>query len=232
VSAAGVLTVPGTTSWKCEVAHTSLLIGRASLLIGRSTAYAVVRRSSKNCPAQAGLFYAARIILYPSPWAGKTRHNGEAGYGASMQKAPSRITGPFGRSSIGGEYSLSNCTLTPAAFLIRHALIWFQKKCARYISGRLRSQNLRITSLLPLLIAFMLPHVLLLLVWLLSAVTAIACRGADILPPSCIEIIGLFQTFLFLPTSPVAYPQGPAGGGRGRSRFRFYMGPKSQKWDP
>jgi hypothetical protein len=98
----------------------------------------------------------------------ETRHSGAAGYGASMQKAPSRITGPFGRSSIGGEYSLTNCSLTPAAFLIRHALIWFQKKCARYISGRLRSQDLRITSLLPLLIAFMLPQVLLLLVWLLS----------------------------------------------------------------
>jgi hypothetical protein len=146
---------------KCEVAHTSLLIGRATLLIGRSTAYAVVRRSSKNCPAHAGLFYAARIILYPVSVGRETRHNGAAGYGASMQKAPSRITGPFGRSSIGGE-----CSLTPTAFSIRHALIWFQKKCVRYISGRLRSQDLRIASLLPLLIAFMLPQALLLLVWL------------------------------------------------------------------
>jgi hypothetical protein len=93
-----------------EVAHTSLLIGQASLLFVDWTAYAVVRRPPK-LPRSRGAFCAACIASYLPRLTGR----------GAMQKAPSRITGPFGRSSVGGE-----CSSDPADFSIRHALIWFQ----------------------------------------------------------------------------------------------------------
>src|SRR5262249_6590890 len=54
---------------KCDVAHTSLLIGRSTLLFVDWTANAVVRRSSETAPLTRG-FFAPHGYSYPSPRAG------------------------------------------------------------------------------------------------------------------------------------------------------------------
>jgi hypothetical protein len=74
-----------------------------------------------SAPALAGAFFAARIILVRLRGRG-LGHNARLGMAPhalnvlpenadcrrAMQKAPSRMTGPFGRSSVGRE-----CSLTP-----------------------------------------------------------------------------------------------------------------------
>src|SRR5215510_9295445 len=48
---------------KCDVAHTSLLIGRSTLLFVDSTANAVVRRSSESAPLTRGFFAPHALFL-------------------------------------------------------------------------------------------------------------------------------------------------------------------------
>ena len=106
---------------KCEVVHTSLLIGRPNLLFGRSTAYAVVRRSSKTAPLRRG-FFAPHALFLSVSRAGKLGTT--RGWVCRVNaKGPVSDNGAF-RTFLRWRGMLSD----PTAFSIRHALIWFQEK--------------------------------------------------------------------------------------------------------
>src|SRR5262249_47803030 len=82
------------------------------------TANAVVRRSSETAPLTRGLFapHALFFSVFQAGDSGTTRGwvwrvMPYADYRRAMQKAPSRITGPFGRSSVAGN------ALCPRQFL-------------------------------------------------------------------------------------------------------------------
>jgi hypothetical protein len=105
---------------KCEVAHTSVLIGRPSFLFGRSTAYAVVRRSSKTAPLRRG-FFAPHALFLSVSRAGKLGTT--RGWVCRVNaKGPVSDNGAF-RTFLRWRGMLSD----PTAFSIRHALIWFQE---------------------------------------------------------------------------------------------------------
>ena len=112
---------------RCEVAHTSLLIGRPSLLFGRSTAYAVVRRSSKTAPLRRGFFapHALFLSVFRAGKLGTTR-----GWVWRVNaKGPVSDNGAF-RTFLRWRGMLSD----PTAFSIRHALICSRRKWGGWIS--------------------------------------------------------------------------------------------------
>jgi hypothetical protein len=79
-------------------------------------------------PRSGGAFLRRTHYSYLSPGPGNSTQRA-AGYAASMQKAPSRITGPFGRSSVGGE-----CSLTPHRFLNSSLSFGSRRKWGGWIS--------------------------------------------------------------------------------------------------